>query len=121
MTSRAVDPRTDPARPEPAAPVSIELEGRTYQGLRGQSAAGILLAHGVRAWRTTSAGDEPRGVFCGIGICFDCLVTVDGRRDVRACLFRPDGGEVLTRQHDALPLRREETRDEPGDGARDEH
>jgi hypothetical protein len=109
MTSRAVDPRTDPARPGAADVVSIELDGRTYEGLRGQSAAGILLAHGVRSWRTTSSGAQPRGVFCGIGVCFDCLVTVDGRRDVRACLFRPEGGEVLTRQHDALPLRREES------------
>lgn len=83
--------------------VSINLDGHIYRGVRGQSVAGILLANGVPSWRTTSAGHEPRGVFCGIGICFDCLVNVDGQRDVRACLYRPHGGEGVHRQYDLLP------------------
>lgn len=103
MTSRAVDPRHDPIGPADAEVVSIELDGQAYRGVRGQSVAGILLANGVRSWRTTSARHEPRGVFCGIGVCFDCLVEIDGRRDVRACLHRPRGGEVVARQHDLLP------------------
>lgn len=98
MTSRAVDPARDPIGPEAGRPVSIEVDGQTYTGVLGQSVAGILLANGVASWRTSSTRQQPRGVFCGIGICFDCLIEVDGRRDVRACLFRPRGGEVLHAQ-----------------------
>ena len=55
------------------------------------------------AWRRTSTAGAPRGLFCGIGVCFDCIVTVNGDRDVRACMRRAaDGDEVLS-QHDALP------------------
>lgn len=83
--------------------VTIVFEGRDLSGAQGQSVAGILLTNDVLSWRTTSSNDQPRGVFCGIGVCFDCLVTVDGVRDVRACLSRPAGGEIITRQHDLPP------------------
>nr|WP_276514252.1 2Fe-2S iron-sulfur cluster-binding protein [Actinomadura citrea] len=44
----------------------------------------------------------PRGVFCGIGACFDCLLTVNGVRDVRACRRRArDGDVVATQSRDA--------------------
>ena len=71
-------PHTDPIRPQPASAVDIEFEGRTYRGVLGQSIAGILLANDVLDWRTTSSNQAPRGLFCGIGVCFDCVVTVDG-------------------------------------------
>ncbi|WP_248579867.1 (2Fe-2S)-binding protein [Nocardioides sp. InS609-2] len=100
-----------PSAREPGAEVQIQFEGHRYAGVRGQTVAGILLGNGVRAWRTTSAGERPRGAFCGIGVCFDCLVTVDGQRDVRACLRRPEGGELVTRQHDLLPGRQGEDAD----------
>jgi hypothetical protein len=57
----------------------------------------VLLGAGQRQWRITAAG-APRGVFCGIGVCFDCLVEVDGLRDVRACLRRAQDGDVVARQ-----------------------
>jgi 2Fe-2S iron-sulfur cluster binding domain len=58
----------------------------------GQSIAAALIAAGHRSWRSTRVGGEPRGAFCGIGVCFDCLVTVNGRPNQRACLVevRPD-------------------------------
>lgn len=103
MTSRPVDPRHDPAHLQPAPSVTITFDGHRLDGIQGQSVAGILLANGQREWRTTSVQGRPRGAFCGIGVCFDCLVTVDDLRDVRACLFCPLGGEVVVRQHDLLP------------------
>lgn len=56
-----------------------------------QSVAAALMAAGVLSWRTTRRGGRPRGLFCGIGVCHDCLVTVDGAPDQRACLvpWRP--------------------------------
>jgi hypothetical protein len=55
-------------------------------------------------FRTTSAAGAPRGVFCGIGVCFDCLVEVNGMRDVRACQRRAHEGDVVVSQHDPLPV-----------------
>jgi aerobic-type carbon monoxide dehydrogenase small subunit (CoxS/CutS family) len=51
----------------------------------GQTVAAALLASGRRVLRRTATG-APRGVFCGMGVCFDCLVTVDGQADRRACI-----------------------------------
>ncbi|GAA1753850.1 NAD(P)/FAD-dependent oxidoreductase [Luedemannella helvata] len=70
----------------------------------GQSVAGVLMAGGVGGWRTTRGGGRPRGLFCGIGACFDCLITVDGVPHQRACQVPARAGMVLTP-------------DEPGVGA----
>ena len=104
MSARAVPPAQDPIRPQPASAVEIQFEGRTYRGVLGQSIAGILLANDVIDWRITSSNQAPRGLFCGIGVCFDCVVTVDGVSDVRACQRRARGGEHVERQHISLPL-----------------
>ncbi|SKC62499.1 (2Fe-2S)-binding protein [Krasilnikoviella flava] len=84
-------------------PLTITLDGRPFAGTEGQTIAGMLLAARRRSWRTTSVESAPRGVFCGIGVCFDCLVTVNGSRDVRACLRRAADGDVVETQHDPLP------------------
>jgi predicted molibdopterin-dependent oxidoreductase YjgC len=78
-------------------PVTITVDGEPVTGVAGQSIAGVLLAAGRTAWRygRTGAG---RGVFCGIGVCFDCLVTVDGVPDVRACRRRARDGDTVTTQ-----------------------
>lgn len=52
----------------------------------GETIGAALLAADVRTLRTTRVGGRPRGMFCGIGACFDCLVTVEGVGVVRACL-----------------------------------
>lgn len=83
--------------------VTITVDGVTVTGARGQSIAGVLMADGRRDWRTTSVDGRPRGLFCGIGVCFDCIVTVNDLADVRACLRRAHDGDVVTRQHHLLP------------------
>ena len=50
----------------------------------GESVAAALLAAGVRAWRTAEDG-SPRGLFCGIGVCWECRCIIDGRPNSRAC------------------------------------
>jgi predicted molibdopterin-dependent oxidoreductase YjgC len=64
----------------------------------GQSIAAALIAAGHRSWRSTRVGAEPRGAFCGIGVCFDCLVTVNGRPNQRACLVEVRPGDRIERQ-----------------------
>ena len=69
----------------PKAGITIEADGRTLPALAGQTLAAALYAAGMRTWRRSRDGDA-RGLLCGMGICYDCLVTVDGQPGVRACL-----------------------------------
>lgn len=96
---------TDPIRP--AEPVSLRLtvDGETVEGLQGQSIAGVLLAQGRTVWRATVEG-RPRGVFCGIGVCFDCIATVNGESDVRLCLRRAADGDAVETQDDTAEGKR---------------
>jgi len=78
-------------------PIEITVDGEAVTGLAGQTVAGVLLAAGRLSWRTTRSG-APRGVFCGIGACFDCLLTVNGVADVRACRRRAADGDRIRTQ-----------------------
>lgn len=83
--------------------IHLTVDGEPVAGLAGQTVAGILLASGRLSWRTTRSG-APRGVFCGIGACFDCVVTVNGVPDVRACRRRAaDGDEIRTQTREEKP------------------
>lgn len=75
----------DPAEPRPEAAIRLVVDGKPVEALPGQTVAAALLASGRDSWRTTRREEKPRGVLCGIGACFDCLVTVNGIPDVRAC------------------------------------
>jgi hypothetical protein len=64
----------------------------------GQSIGAALIAAGYRSWRTTRRDGAPRGIFCGIGVCFDCLVIVNGRSSQRACLTEARQGDRVEPQ-----------------------
>ncbi|MHA3701064.1 (2Fe-2S)-binding protein [Jatrophihabitans sp. YIM 134969] len=87
---------------------TFDFDGRTIPFTDGQTVAAALVAAGTYSWRTTRFGGKPRGVFCGIGVCFDCLVVVDGRPDQRACLAPATAGAVVATQdgagHDDLAV-----------------
>jgi glycine/D-amino acid oxidase-like deaminating enzyme len=77
--------------------VRFTFDGKDVGALPGETIAAALAAHGIASLRrsdATSAGDW-RGLYCGMGACFDCVVTVDGRASQRACLFRIRGGEEV--------------------------
>jgi hypothetical protein len=76
----------------------FRFDGEPVSAEPGQSIGAALIAGGRRSWRTTRHGGAPRGVFCGIGICFDCLVTVNGEPNQRACLAEAVAGDVVTTQ-----------------------
>ena len=77
---------------------TITFDGDELPVEEGQTVAAALIAAGHRSWRTTRGSGAPRGVFCGIGACFDCLATVNGRPNVRACLATARPGDVITTQ-----------------------
>jgi predicted molibdopterin-dependent oxidoreductase YjgC len=74
------------AAPERGRLFSLLVDGQELVACEGESIAAALLASGRRLTRFTARTGEPRGYFCGMGVCQDCLVTVDGRPNVRACM-----------------------------------
>ena len=58
----------------------------------GMTLGAAILQSGERILRRTRSGDKPRGMFCGIGNCFDCLVIIDGMPNQRACLTEVSEG-----------------------------
>jgi sarcosine oxidase subunit alpha len=66
--------------------VTIRVDGRLVDAAAGDSVAAALLAAGVARTRVTDVRGEPRGPYCAIGACFDCLVTIDGIGNRRACM-----------------------------------
>ncbi|GGT00967.1 (2Fe-2S)-binding protein [Nonomuraea spiralis] len=73
----------------------LTFRGTTVRAEPGQSVGAALVAAGILDWRTTRVAGRPRGLFCGIGVCFDCLITVDGVPDQRACLVPARDGMRL--------------------------
>jgi predicted molibdopterin-dependent oxidoreductase YjgC len=65
--------------------VTILLDGRAIAARAG-TPLGAVLHRESATLRHTPVGLAPRGIFCGMGVCFDCLVTVDDRTNVRACI-----------------------------------
>jgi predicted molibdopterin-dependent oxidoreductase YjgC len=85
--------------------VTIELDGRAVEAFEGETVAAVLLAQGEAATRRTVRG-EPRGLFCGMGVCFDCLVVVDDVPNTRACMTWVREGLRVQRQDGWLPRER---------------
>ena len=83
--------------------VNVSFDGRPLAAVSGQNIGAALVSNGITAWRSTRKNARPRGLFCGIGVCFDCIVTVNGERDVRACQRRAVDGDGVESQHDTLP------------------
>jgi predicted molibdopterin-dependent oxidoreductase YjgC len=77
--------------------VTITVDGRPTPAYLGESVAAALMADGDLSTRTTANG-EPRGLFCGMGVCFDCLVIVDGVAGTRACVTWVREGMDVARQ-----------------------
>ena len=79
--------------------VTFTFQGEAVTAHRGETLATALLAAGVPAFSLTREG-APRLPFCNMGTCFDCAVTVNGQRLVRACLTDVQDGLCVTR-HEA--------------------
>jgi thioredoxin reductase len=83
--------------------IQITFEGESIPARRGESLAATLAAHGVKVFRTTRYEAE-RGMFCGMGVCQDCLVEVDGKPNRRACMTKVEGPLAVRREAHARPL-----------------
>lgn len=80
----------------PAALVSLIVDGRELRAQAGESLAAALLAAGITVFRRSAVSGAPRGPFCLMGACFECQVTIEGSRQ-RACMAQvADGMRIET-------------------------
>lgn len=75
--------------------VTISIDSTPVTVDTGTTVAGAMISQGVTAWRSTRNNERPRGLFCGIGACFDCLVTIDSVPNQRACMVRVCEGQQI--------------------------
>lgn len=66
--------------------ITFSFNGQEFTCESGQSIAAALIAANNLELRTTRFGNQPRSIFCGIGICYDCVVVIDGVANQRSCL-----------------------------------
>ena len=78
--------------------IEFTFDGENIDAITGQSVAAALLSADQRILRKTRFNNTERGVFCGIGVCFDCLVVIDGITNQRACLIEAKPGMKVQTQ-----------------------
>lgn len=84
---------------EPSGPtVTIEFEGKPLAVPAGESVAAAVLAADPGHTRTTPVSGERRAPYCMMGICFDCLMVIDGIESRQACLVTVADGMTVRRQ-----------------------
>ena len=71
----------------PRRTITLTVEGRTVEARDGDTLALALLDAGIDHTRTTPVSGSPRGPLCLMGVCFECLVEVDGQPNVQACML----------------------------------
>lgn len=97
--------------PYPYGPeVTVTVDGHAIPARVGEPIAVAMMAAGIWVCRRTHKLDQPRGVFCGVGQCGECRVTVDGIPNVRSCQEPVRAGQRIETGHGLLVIRGDESR-----------
>jgi len=78
--------------------IAIYVDGKKVLAYEGEPISAALVAAGIKVFRYTSNRDEPRGIFCTIGRCTDCVMTVNGQPNVRTCVTLAEEGMKVETQ-----------------------
>jgi len=87
-----------------AAPVRVIINGAAQECRQGDTVAAALFAAGVSACRDTAVREVPRGPYCMMGVCYDCLVTIDGQANQQGCMTLVREGMNIERQAGACKV-----------------
>lgn len=79
--------------------ISFTFDEKKLEGYEGEPIAAALKAAGVMVHRYTKKRHEPRGIFCAIGRCTDCIMIVNGKPNVRTCVTSLVEGMVVQTQY----------------------
>lgn len=85
--------------------VEFTFEGQRVVAQLGDSIAAALTAAGIRDLRDSVVSGAPRGIFCMMGTCFDCLVEVDGVPNRQACMTPAKNGLEVRRQGGSVEVK----------------
>lgn len=80
------------------AALEFVFEGILYTGYEGDTIASALMANGIKVFRHTKKQKKPRGIYCAIGKCTECMLTVNGIPNIRACVTDLEDGMIIERQ-----------------------
>ncbi len=86
--------------------VRFTFDGKTLEGFEGEPIAVALRSSGVLIHRYTARLNQPRGMFCAIGRCTDCIMVVDGQPNVRTCVTPLREEMIVETQQGNGPLKR---------------
>jgi predicted molibdopterin-dependent oxidoreductase YjgC len=81
--------------------VMITVDGKPIKAKKGEMILSALLAEGIIVNRYTQKRKEPRGLFCGIGLCTDCVMVVNGKPNVRTCVTPVEENMTVETQYGA--------------------
>ena len=84
--------------------IKIEVDGEIMEAREGEPISTALLAEGKMVFRYTNKYHTPRGVFCAIGRCTDCMMVVDGVANVRTCITSVKAGMKIQTQYGMSPI-----------------
>lgn len=84
--------------------VTLQVEGKSIVARAGDTLAIAMLNAGVTPFRQTLVSGKPRAPLCLMGVCFDCLVEVDGQQNVQSCMLEVQDGMQVHLQHGARHL-----------------
>lgn len=87
-----------------ASKVEVFIEGEKVEAYAGESAASVVLRSGMLPSRTTSVSGEGRAPYCMMGVCFECLLEIDGIANVQGCMTPVVDGMEIRRQKGARAL-----------------
>tara|TARA_S200000501_G_scaffold208187_1_gene195598 strand:- start:403 stop:711 length:309 start_codon:yes stop_codon:yes gene_type:complete len=78
--------------------VKIEFDGQVVEAVEGDTVAGAIMAAGISDLREAPVSGAPRGPYCMMGVCFECLVEIDGIGHQQACLLSVKNGMIIKRE-----------------------
>ena len=83
----------------------VWIDGDSVEAIEGDSAAAVMLAHGETPSRTTAISGTSRAPYCMMGVCFECLMEIDGIENTQGCMTPVREGMRINRQHGAKTLK----------------
>ncbi len=72
--------------------VQLTVDGKPIEAYKGETVAAAMLAAGIRTFHKSHKHQQPRSLYCGMGICYECLVTINGVHAQRACITQVEEG-----------------------------
>ncbi len=76
--------------------VKLLVNGKEVTAFKGETLLAALMASGYKSLKKSPVNGEPRGALCGMGVCFECIVTVNGIPNTRSCMTEVENNMEIT-------------------------